>query len=193
MTDQISFLPMLDKMEKPEPLHVKVKRMAEAICGKLWDKHNGNIREYVEECVDRFAKENLPWYDLREDDRVQYDDVVGECFSCGKPITARDICNVDAINYTWVRKDGKNINAYVHYNEVCTIKSVMDYDEFHDVYLRLTGYTDEEYIQNMKRDQPSVFYARVKAGMYDEEGHRLHPEGWLSQPKRKKRHPKKVV
>lgn len=193
MTDQISFLPMLDEMDKPEPLHVKVKRMAEAILCELWDKHKGNVREYVAECVDRFAKEKLPWYDLREDDRVQYDDVVGECFSCGKPITARDICNVDAINYTWVRKDGKKINAYVHYNGVCTIKSVMDYEEFHKVYLRFTGYTDEEYIRKIMRDNPSVFYARVKAGMYDEEGNRLHPEGWLCQPKMKKRKAKGVA
>ena len=111
---------MLDEMEKPEPLHVRVKRRAEAICNELWNKHKGNVREYVAECVDRFAKENLPWYDLREDDRVQYDDVVGECFSCGKPITARDICKVSAIHYTWVRKDGKNINAYrmAHKDEI---------------------------------------------------------------------------
>lgn len=186
-------LDLFAEHENPVPLYVQVQRKEKAICDELWAKHNGNVKEYVEECVDRFEKENLPWYDLREDDRVQYDDVVGECFSCGKPITARDICNVDAILYSWKRKDGKNIDAYVHYNEYCATKSVNDHEKFHDVYLRLTGYTDEEYIQNLKLEQPSVFEARVKAGMYDEEGHRLHPEGWLCQPRKKKRKAKEVA
>ena len=47
MTDQISFLPMLDDAE--EPLHVKVKRRADAISNELWNKHKGNVREYVAE------------------------------------------------------------------------------------------------------------------------------------------------
>jgi len=180
MTSQISFLPMLDALEKPEPLYVTIERKSKAICDELWAKHGGNVREYVAECVDRFQKESLPWYDLRDDDRAQYDDVVGECFACGKPITAREICDVDAINYSWKRKDGKNIDAYVHYNDTCTQSHVMNTNKFHEAYLRLTGYTDEEYIQNLKKEQPSVFEARVRAGMYDEEGNRLHGEDWCS-------------
>ena len=170
-----------------EPLYVICERKAEAICNELWAKYRGNVREYVAECVDRFVKAGIYWYDLREDDRVDYEDVIGECFCCGKPITAREICNVDAIEYSWKRKDGRHINAYVHYSGECIQKKVMNSDEFHKVYLRLTGYTDEEYIQNLKKEQPSVFQMRVQLGYYDEEGHRLQPEGFATDKKSKRR------
>ena len=101
MTDQISFLPML---EPRDTSFEDNERKASQICDEEFERADGDIVKYVAACVDRFDKE-LPFaYDLRDDDRVKNEDVVGKCFLCGRDVTAQDVCLVDVVTYTWERK-----------------------------------------------------------------------------------------
>lgn len=132
-----------------------------------------DIVKYVAACVDRFDKE-LPFaYDLRDDDRVKNEDVVGKCFLCGRDVTAQDVCLVDAVTYTLERKDGTTIEAYQCFGErACREPVVTTCDctdtAFHNAYLRLMGYTEQEYREKLKQESPTVYAARVAAGIYKE-------------------------
>lgn len=167
----ISLLPALDST-----LHTEYddrERKEREIMDEEWAKANGNTLAYVAACVDRFDKELHFPYDLRDDDRVQYDDVVGHCFLCGKAITARDVCKVYALTYTWERKDGTTIEAYECFGEhACREPIVTTCDctdtAFHEAYLRLTGYTEKEYREKLKLESPTVYAARVASGIYKE-------------------------
>lgn len=173
---QLSFLPLLDE-RKGENLHGRIERERMEFCDVAWKKANGDLVAYVRECV---ANTSI-MYDERDDVRLQDDDVIDHCFVCGRPITAGDMRRVDAISYSWKCKDGTIVSPRCCWgNENCNAEKGdnpfgCEDAGFHDHYLRITGFTDEEYIQDLKQNQPSVFAARVKAGMYTEEGRRLPP------------------
>lgn len=170
MTDQLSFLPML---EQRDTSFEDNERIAEQICDEEFERADGDIVKYVAACVDRFDKE-LPFpYDLRDDDRVKNEDVVGKCFLCGRDVTAQDVCLVNAVTYTWERKDGTTIEAYECFgSHACREPVVTTCDctdtAFHAAYLRLTGYTEAEYREKLKQDSPTVYAARVASGIYQE-------------------------
>ena len=78
MTDQISFLPML---EPHDTSFEDNERKAEQICDDEFERADGDIVKYVAACVDRFDKELTIPYDLRDDDRVKNEDVAW-CMAC---------------------------------------------------------------------------------------------------------------
>lgn len=103
-------------------------------------------------------------YDLRDDDEINDDDVVGHCMVCGKDVTKRDICNVDAVQYTWRHKDGHWFEAYQCWGKGHCAPTDDDYE-------RLCGLTHEEHIERIRLEQPSVYAARKALGWagYDKE------------------------
>lgn len=149
------------------------ERITEQICTEEFERADGDTVAYVAACVARFGRECAFPYDLRDDDRVKNEDVVGHCFLCGKPVTAQDVCLVNAVTYTWEKKDGTTIEAYKCFGKrACREPVVTTCDctdtAFHEAYLRLTGYTEQEYREKLKHDSPTVYAARVAAGIYQE-------------------------
>lgn len=167
MNEQLSFIQMLDPRDTSFEDN---ERIAEQICDEEFERADGDIVKYVAACVDRFDKE-LPFhYDIRDDDRVRNEDVVGKCFFCGRDVTAQDVRRVDVVTYIWERKDGTTIEAYECFGSLACRKPVVICDSpntaFHEAYLRLTGYTEKEYREKLKQESPTVYAARVASGIY---------------------------
>lgn len=171
-TETISFLPMLDKAARRETMLCDKepegeKEIMNAEFLKVFHPGIGvptDWKAYVRNCELSFHKAGLNRYDERDDETLDDDDVIDNCFYCGKPITAGMMRRVDAISYSWTHKDGTPVTARCCWGD-CDIKTEKD---LHKHYLRLCGLTEEEYREQLKREQPTVWKARVDAGMYKE-------------------------
>lgn len=155
-----------------EIMEAKRERIMSEEWAKLGDPNALNIREYVRACELRFDKELGESYDERYDERLDDNDILGECFNCGREITAGMMRRVDAICYSWTHKDGSPVTARLCWgNKDChdvTKDPVWkcECDWIHKHYLRLCGLTEAEYREKLKREQPTVYEARVKSGYY---------------------------
>ena len=102
-------------------------------------------------------------YDLRDDDTLNDDDIVGYCMYCGASVTKNDVCKVQAVTYTWVHKDRHVFEAYECWrSNTCTKYSSKA--TLHDKVLEFCGLTEEEYIERLRTEQPTVYEARKQAG-----------------------------
>lgn len=177
----ISLLPALDAaMPKEESLYERNQRMANEIMDDEWrklgDPNALNIREYVRACELRFRKDGLPYnYNERDDEHLDDNDIVGTCFNCGKEITAGDMRHVRAISYSWEHKDGTPVIARCCWsNNEChdVLKDPVwkcEYEWLRAHYLRLCGLTETEYRERLKKEQHTLYAARVASGYYKEE------------------------
>lgn len=106
-------------------------------------------------------------YDLRDDETIRDDDVVGHCMYCGAAVTKRAIRMVDAVSYSWRHRDGHWFEAYACWGKQhdCGVESIDTH------YERLCGLTHEEHIERIRLEQPSVYAARKASGWagYDKE------------------------
>ena len=172
-TVTISFLPLIDKLEKPhvwlcdkEPTTKKEILNAEFL--KVFHPGIGvpiDWKQYVKNCTLAFHKAGfVERYDERDDDTLDGDEVIDNCFYCGKPITVDMMRHVDAISYSWTHKDGTPVIARCCWGD-CDVKIERD---LHPYYLKLCGLTEQEYRERLKKEQPGVWQARVDAGMYKE-------------------------
>lgn len=111
-----------------------------------------------------------------EDETISDNHVVGNCFYCGKPVTAGMIRKVRAISYYWTHRNGTPIVATCCWGK-CDIETEKD---IHKYYLMLCGMTEQEYVERLKIKEPSVYKARVNAGFYN--GHPVNDGGLLALP-----------
>lgn len=138
---------------------------------------SANAEEYVNKVLNLYKAEGAEhYYDLRDDDLIADDEVIGYCMACNKPVTKKDACEVNAFNYLWEKKDGRIFNAWL-----CRVGHSVDYTEkapgsmgpgyyydFHKKYLELCEITEAEYIENLRQESPTVFKARQDGGQYVE-------------------------
>lgn len=178
----ISLLPELDKSTpkplRPETLYERCERIGSEIMEREWSRfgnlHDNDCREYVRACELAFDAAGIHRYDERDDENLEDEAIVDHCFNCDRPITAGDMRHVSAISYSWEHKDGSPVTARCCWsNKEChdVIKDPVwecENEWLHAHYLRLCGLTETEYREILKKEQPTVYAARMASGYYKE-------------------------